>query len=202
MTWTQRISERIAHFIKTSDSPYTMEQLAHGIELFLLNTLNLFVILLISAVFGLTGEVFPLLCLFFLFRLLTGGVHLKNPWSCLAATIVLMISGGAIINYSPVVSDSLLMLMILASTLIALVINYLYGPAKRAYINEDSKVREKLRRIVIIIILISCFLSIILVQYSYKLPMIYILAVLYQSLLLTPFSFHLVSFLEKSFSRG
>lgn len=104
MTWTGKMSGKIAQRIKTDDTPYTVGQLAHGIELFLLNALNLFIILLVSAALGLLVEVVPLLCSLFILRTLTGGVHLKNPWSCLGATLLLLLVGGAIIKYVPMPS--------------------------------------------------------------------------------------------------
>ncbi|MFP3681358.1 hypothetical protein SB725_30190 [Pseudomonas sp. SIMBA_041] len=40
MTWTERLSLRIAQSIKTEETPYSIGQLAHGIEIFVLNVMN------------------------------------------------------------------------------------------------------------------------------------------------------------------
>ncbi|EJL46838.1 accessory gene regulator B family protein [Brevibacillus agri] len=202
MTWTEKLSGKIARSIKTEDSPYTVGQLAHGIELFLLNVINLFFIVLVSAVFNLLGEVFPLLCFFFLLRFFTGGVHFKNPWSCLVATLLLLLIGGAIIKYVSLASVAVMPLLILLVAGAGTFINYTYAPAKHTYMPDNPTVQKKHRKIAILLIVIGCILSLFLVRYSYKLPMTYILAIIYQSLLLMPVSFRFVSFLEKTFSRG
>ncbi|MGN7472273.1 accessory gene regulator B family protein [Brevibacillus sp. SAFN-007a] len=202
MTWTERVSGKIAKRIKTDDSPYTVGQLAHGIELFLLNAINLFVILLVSALLGLLGEVFPLLCALFFLRSLTGGVHLKNPWSCLGATLLLLLLGGAIIEYVPKPSTSVLTLLTVFTAGFGVIINYVYGPAKHTYLPDNPAVQKRNQKIAILLIFIGCILSIFLVGYSYRLSMTYILAIFYQSLLLMPSSFRFVSFLEKTLLRG
>ncbi|MBG9567950.1 accessory gene regulator B family protein [Brevibacillus agri] len=202
MTWTGKLSGKIAQRIKTDDTPYTTGQLAHGIELFLLNALNLFVILLVSALLGLLGEVFPLLCLLFLLRSLTGGAHLKNPWSCLGATLLLLLLGGAIIEYIPKPSASVLSLLTIFTAGVGIIINYAYGPAKHTYMPDNPAAQKRNRKIAIFLIIIGCILSILLVRYSYRHSMTYILAVFYQSFFLMPISFRFVSFLEKNFLRG
>ncbi|HBZ81700.1 MULTISPECIES: accessory gene regulator ArgB-like protein [Brevibacillus] len=202
MTWTGKMSGKIAQRIKTDDTPYTVGQLAHGIELFLLNALNLFIILLVSAALGLLVEVVPLLCSLFILRTLTGGVHLKNPWSCLGATLLLLLVGGAIIKYVPMPSPPALSLLTLITAGAGALINYLYGPAKHTYMPDNPAIQKRHRKIAILLITVGCILSLLLVEYSYKHSMTYILAVFYQSLFLTPASFRLVSVLEKTFSRG
>ncbi|RNB53802.1 accessory gene regulator B family protein [Brevibacillus gelatini] len=202
MTWTEKLSGKIAHAIKTEGSPYTVGQLAHGIEIFLLNVINLFVIVLFSAIFNLLGEVLPLLCFFFLLRFFTGGVHFKNPWSCLVATLLLLLIGGAIIKYVSLASVGIMSILILLVAGVGTFINYAYAPAKHTYMPDNPNIRKKHRTIAILLIVVGCILSLFLVRYSYKLSMTYTLAITYQSLLLMPVSFRFVSFLEKTFSKG
>ncbi|KZE48590.1 accessory regulator AgrB [Brevibacillus parabrevis] len=201
MTWTGRVSGEIAQRIKTDDTLYTTGQLAHGIELFLLNALNLLFIILISSVFGLLREVVPLLCCLFVLRTLTGGVHLKNPWSCLGATLLLLLLGGAIIKYVPEPSVSTLSILTIFTAGAGGLINYMYGPAKHTYMPDNPAIQKRHRKIAIFLIIIGCIFSLLLVGYSYRYSMTYILAVVYQSLLLLPGSFQIISFLEKTFSR-
>ncbi|MGG4497770.1 accessory gene regulator ArgB-like protein [Brevibacillus reuszeri] len=196
MTWTERLSLRIAQSIKTEETHYSIGQLAHGIEIFVLNVMSGIVIVVLSLLFGLIGEVIPLVCFFFLLRLLTGGVHLKNPWTCLTFTVSLMISGGILIKNLPEFSGIPVQLILLLLGGTGFVINYFYAPAKHTYMPTDPKIQSRNRKIVLILIGIGCLSSSTLIGYSYRLSMTYILAVLLQSVLLMPGTFRIISYLE------
>ncbi|WP_238933764.1 accessory gene regulator ArgB-like protein [Brevibacillus choshinensis] len=190
---------RLAKRLHTEDAPYTLGQLAHGIEIFILNVINGLALILVSAIFHIFREVMLLCCLFFLHRLVTGGVHLRSPWTCLLATVTLMVAGGFLLRHLPILPDSFARLLILGGGGFSFVINYLHAPAAHTYVPSDPIVQRRNRIIVLWMILLGCTLSIILVGYTYLLSMTYILAILLQSVLLMPSSFRLVSRLEKTF---
>ncbi|GIO07290.1 hypothetical protein J31TS6_33180 [Brevibacillus reuszeri] len=196
MTWTERLSLRIAQSIKTEETHFSTGQLAHGIEIFILNVINVIVIVALSLLFDLIGEVIPLLFFFFGLRLLTGGVHLKNPWTCLAFTVTLIVSGGLLIKNLPELSSPYVEIGMILVGGAGFLINYFYAPAKHTYMPADPKIQNRNRIIVLLAIGIGCLLSVILIEYTYKLSMTYILAVLLQSVLLMPRSFQIVSYLE------
>lgn len=190
---------RLAKRLKTEDMTYSVGQLAHGIEIFLLNIISGLALIIVSATFQLFEEVMLLCCLFFLLRLLTGGVHLRNPWTCLLATLFLMVSGGYFLRHLPVLSAPYAQLLVLASAGFSFSINYRYAPAAHTYAPTNPAIQRKNRFIVLWMIGVGCAISISLVGYTYQLSMTYTLAVLLQSVLLMPSSFRLVSRLEKTF---
>lgn len=196
MAWTEDVALLVAKKIKPEDSPYTIGQLSHGIEIFLLNIINTAALLSSSLVFGVFWEVLPLVILFFLHRLLTGGVHLSNPWSCLTATLLLMIAGGFLLKYMPIFPVPYAQILILIGIGTSFFINYRYAPAEHTYVPTNPEIQKRNRFIVLILIGIGCVLSIVLVEYSYRLSITYTLAVLLQSALLLPRLFKLVSRLE------
>ncbi|GED67631.1 hypothetical protein BRE01_13330 [Brevibacillus reuszeri] len=196
MTWTERLSLRIAQSIKTEETRFSVGQLAHGIEIFLLNVMNLIAIVAFSFFLDLIGEVIPLLLFFFGLRLLTGGVHLKNPWVCLIFTVALIISGGFLIKNLPEFSSPFVQIGMSVIGGVGFLINYFYAPAKHTYMPNDPKIQSRNRIIVLLTIGIGCLFSVTLIGYTYKLSMTYILAVLLQSVLLIPRTFQIVSYLE------
>jgi accessory gene regulator B len=199
MTWTEKLSLHLAKRLKTEDTPYTLGQLAHGIEIFLLNVINALALLIISAIFQVFWEAILLTCLFVLHRLFTGGVHLKNPWTCLTATVGLMVSGGYLLKHFPVIPAPYAQLFVLIGIGAAFLVNFRYAPAQHTYVPTDPKVQRISRYIVLVLLGLGCLLSIYLVEYNYKLPMTYTVAVLMQSVLLIPGSFQLVKRLENTF---
>lgn len=199
MTWTEKVSMRLAKRLKTEDTTYSVGQLAHGIEIFVLNIINMLALIIVSAIFQIFEEVMLLCCLFFVHRLLTGGVHLRNPWTCLFATLFLMVAGGYILKHLPVLSAPYAQLLVLVGAGFSFAINYRHAPAAHTYAPTSPTIQRKNRFIVLWMIGVGCATSISLVGYTYQYSMTYTLAVLLQSVLLMPSSFRLVSRLEKTF---
>lgn len=201
MTWTEKVSLRLAKQIKTEESPYSIGQLAHGIEIFLLNIMNGIALLVVSALLQIVLEVTLVTFLFFLYRIITGGVHFRNPWRCTFATLFLMNTGGYMLKHLPVIPAPYIYLVILAALSLAFAINSRYAPAKHTYAPDHPDVQKRNRIIVLFLVGISCVLSLILVKYAYILILANIIAVLTQSALLLPGSFLLVSRLENFLER-
>lgn len=199
MTWTEKVSMYLAKRIQTQDTPYSVGQLAHGIEIFILNIINGMALIIVSVIFQIFGEVMLLCCLFFLHRLLTGGVHLRSPWTCLLATVTLMVAGGFLLKHLPVLPAPYAHLLVLGGCGFSYLINYLHAPAAHTYVPTNPTIQRRNRCIVLWMIGVGCVISISLVGYTYQLSMTYTLAVLLQSVLLMPSSFRFVSRLETTF---
>lgn len=199
MTWTEKLSLYIAKRIQIEGSPHSLGQLAHGIEIFLLNTVNVLALLISSAVFHMFKEVMILSVLFYLHRLFTGGVHMRSPWTCLLATLLLMLTGGVVLKHLPAFPTPFAQLIVLLGYGFSFWINSRHAPAAHTYVPTDPRIQRRNRLIVLWLILAGCALSIVLVGYTYTLSMTFTLAVLLQSVLLMPISFRLVSLLEKTF---
>ena len=201
MTWSEKISLHLAKKIKTEDSPYSIGQLAHGIELVLLNLINGLALLIVSALLGIMAEVCLVTFLFFLHRMITGGVHLRSPWTCAVATFSLMNAGGYLLKHLPAIPSPYIYLLILVAMGLAFLINFRYAPAKHTYVPEHPEIQKRNRRIVLFLLGGSCTLSLLLVEYAYSLIIANIIAVLMQSTLLLPGSFQLVTRMENIFER-
>lgn len=201
MTWLEKVSWRMAERIKTDDTPYSLGQLAHGIEIFLLNIINGMALFLVAACLQMVGEVFLVAGLFFLHRIFTGGVHLKNPWTCMTATLLLMNAGGYLVKHLPDTPPPYALYWVGIGIGIAFLINYRHAPAEHTYVPTNPKIKRVNRVIILNIIGFGCLLSLLLVEYAYQLAVAYTVAVLTQSVLLLPVSFQIASRLEKLFER-
>ncbi|UYZ14048.1 accessory gene regulator B family protein [Brevibacillus sp. WF146] len=202
MGWTRKVSNRIAKRLTMEGSPYTAGQISHGIEIFLLNLINAAVLLLAAWLLGIFPETLCFAFILFLHRVITGGVHLKNPWTCLIAGLLIMLGGGYLVKHVPLLPPAAAYALILLSFGTAFVIYYRHAPAAHSYVNYQPSVRQTSRKIAFSLLGCACFLSLVLVEFSYRLAITYTLAVFLQSLLLHPVAFRLVARLEKTFSKG
>lgn len=202
MGWTRKVSNRIAKRLTMEGSPYTAGQISHGIEIFLLNLINAAVLLLAAWLLGIFPETLCFALILFLHRVITGGVHLKNPWTCLIAGLLIMLGGGYLVKHVPLLPPAAAYALILLSFGTAFVIYYRHAPAAHSYVNYQPSVRQTSRKIAFSLLGCACFLSLVLVEFSYRLAITYTLAVFLQSLLLHPVAFRLVARLEKTFSKG
>lgn len=197
MTWTEKVSMRLAKCLKTEGTPHSLGTLAHGIEIFLLNAINLAVLILCSLLLQVFRETMLLFFFFYLHRLFSGGLHLRSPWTCLAATLFLMLGGGFLLKQLPVVPTPYAQLLILAAVGLSFGINYRHAPAEHTYVPHDPAIQRRSRVILLLLIGMGCLFSIYLVGYSYQTSMTYALAVLLQSVLLMPRTYQFVSRLAK-----
>jgi len=198
MTWTEKVSMRLAKRLKTEEVPHSLGKLAHGIEIFLLNAINLAALIVCSLLLHLFAETMLLFFLFYFHRLFSSGAHLRSPWTCLGATLALMLGGGFLLKHLPVLPAPYAQLLVLIGTGISFGINFRHAPAEHTYVPHDPAVQRRSRSIVLWLIGVGCFLSISLVGYNYHISMTYTLAVLLQSVLLLPSSYRLLSRLAKS----
>ncbi|USG65259.1 accessory gene regulator B family protein [Brevibacillus ruminantium] len=202
MGWSEKISTRIAKGIKGDNTEHTEEQLSHGIEIFLLNLLNFVCLFIISYLLGIVWEVLFLSIIYYLHRLVTGGVHMSTPFSCLIVGTLTLSGIGYLGAHLPLLSTSAASIWIIVSMSVSFMINLRYAPAAHTYLPTNEKIRGICKKIALFSILIGCFFILFLVVYHQKLALIYSLAVLLQSLHLHPVSYRLVAGLEKMREKG
>ncbi|RNB90059.1 accessory regulator AgrB [Brevibacillus nitrificans] len=198
MTGMEKVSMRLAQRLKTENMPYSVGTLAHGIEIFLFNLIGALAIVVCSAVFQLLKEVILFFALFYLFRSIAGGAHLRSPWTCLTATLLLMLAGGFVVRHFPILPAPYAQLVILVVSGLSFGINFRYAPATHTYAPNNPAIQRRNRLIILWMILVGCTISISLVGYTYQLSMTYTFAILLQSVLLMPSSFRLISRLENN----
>jgi accessory gene regulator protein AgrB len=197
----EKLSMRLAVRLKTEETPYSVGQLAHGIEIVLQNILHGFALVVTAALFGQVREVILVSFLFFIHRLFSGGVHLKSPWTCLAATLTLMNAGGYLVKSLSETPPSHALWPVGIGLAIAFLVNYRYAPVEHTYFTAQPRIKRVNRSIILIMVLFGCTLSLFLVEYAYQIAVAYTVAVLLQSLLLLPVSFQLASQLDKIVER-
>ncbi|CAM5797067.1 MULTISPECIES: accessory gene regulator ArgB-like protein [Brevibacillus] len=202
MGWMEKTSKRIARKIMSEDTIHTEEELSHGIEIFLLNLLNVMFLFLVSILLGIVGEVFLLTTIYFLHRLFTGGVHMSTPGSCLIVGTATLSGAGYVMAHLPVLTTSLAYFWIVISMGAAFLINVKYAPAAHTYLPTNERVRQISKKVILFLITIGCTFILFLVVYYQKIALIYSLAVFLQSLHLHPVSYRMVAGLEQMLRKG
>ncbi len=200
MSWSEKASIKIARKIVPTNSDYTVGQVSHGVEIFLLQALSAATIVIISLFLGCFTQALILTLSYMAIRSFTGGVHLKSSHTCFLSGIVLILllsmSAKQLDNESMLFTS----LFVLVISLIGFLINLRYAPAEHTYVQIEAHVKQRNKRIVEILLIIGCALAETLVYFGYKQPAIaYSLAVLLQSLLLHPFCFKMVRRIETTF---
>ncbi|WP_183192624.1 accessory gene regulator ArgB-like protein [Brevibacillus fluminis] len=200
MSWSEKVSIRIARKLIPAESTFTVGQVSHGIELFLLYILTITSIIICSFIFGFLNEALILSLSYFLYRNFTGGVHLQNSLSCFIVgnLLVLLISYFAsILSFG---HNTALVVFLLF--LFSFLINLRYAPAEHTYNRVSDKIKRRNKKIVIFLLFFGCALSQILIYSEYKQFALSIsFSVTLQALLLHPFAFRLVKRLENLFTR-
>ncbi|MEJ8544033.1 accessory gene regulator ArgB-like protein [Brevibacillus borstelensis] len=202
MGWMEKTSKRIAKKLISDDTTHTEEQLSHGIEIFLLNLLNVCCLFLVSLLLDIVWEVFFLTAIYYLHRLITGGVHMSTPMSCLIVGTVTLSGAGFAMARLPLLPIPLAYFLIIISMSAAFLINWRHAPAAHTYLPTDEGVRQLNKKIVLFMVAIGCVFIFFLVIYYQKPAMIYTLAVFLQSLHLHPVSYRMVAGLEQMIRKG
>lgn len=202
MVWTTKLSNRLAKKITTDENHERFEEIAHGIEIFLLYLLNIAGLFAVSYLLNAVWEVFFFTLVYYLHRLITGGVHMSTPLSCLIVGTALLSGLGYAVSLLPLLSTSLATAWILVATSASLLINLRYAPAAHTYLPTNDRIRIISRRVVAILVLLSCPFLLFLVNYEQKVAILYSTAVLLQAVHLHPVSYRLVAGLEKTMGKG
>lgn len=197
MSWTEKISTQIAKQIKVEESPYTLGQISHGIEIMLLYLINASTIIVTSFLCGVLTEALLLSGFYILHRIFTGGIHLKSVWTCLVGGVLTILAGSLFIAYFPY-SQTVSYILALFMTGISLAINVRYAPAEHTFVSTKESIRKICRTIIIAMLLSGCLISEFLVYLDYQqVAVTYALAVFLQSLHLHPIAFQVVTRFEK-----
>lgn len=202
MSWSEKLSVKIAEKIVPAGEAYTIGQVSHGIELFLLRLVNTASLLLLSALFGCLLEAVLISSIYLLIRNFTGGVHFQSAQACLIGGNVVIIAAAMLSKQLLGAGPLLSALFVLSSTAIAFLINMRYAPANHTYVDIEEQIRAKNKRISLILLISGCFLSIFLLYLNYtQLGHAFSFAVLLQSFFLHPFAYRAVGRFETIFLR-
>lgn len=202
MSWTEKLSIRIAKKIVPAGETYTVGQVSHGIEIFLWQTLGTFVLIVLSILLDCVVEALMVWGIYMLLRNFTGGVHFKGALVCFITGNALMLAFALLTKYLPVDNFFFSTLFLLFATALSFWINSRYAPAEHTYVKIEESIRKTNRKIALILLIIGCSASEFLVYFDYRLlGHAFSFAVLLQSFLLHPLAYRVMGRLENSFSR-
>jgi accessory gene regulator B len=190
MSWTEKLSIRIAKKIVPPGGAYTVGQVSHGIEIFLLQVLGLAFLIPVSLLLGCAAETITLTAVYMLLRNFTGGVHLKGAMACFISGTILLLSAGLLAKQLPMENPAVSSLLILFATALSFWINLRYAPAEHTYVKIEPHIRRKNKKTVLFLLIFGCVLFQFLVYLDYnQLGHAFSFAVLLQSCLLHPLAF-------------
>ncbi|UFJ39997.1 accessory gene regulator B family protein [Brevibacillus humidisoli] len=203
MSWTEKVSNRLARRLVTEGSPYSLGQISHGIEIFLLMVLNAAFLLVVSYILGCFMESVVIGFIYMLHRNFTGGVHFRNQSACFFIGNALMIGLALIVKSLPSVPDVFSYSLISISFVLSYLVNARHAPAKHIYVEYDPFIIKRNRTIILRLLIFGCLLSYLLVYFAYsKFAFAYTVAILLQSILLHPVIYRLVESIEHKFFKG
>jgi accessory gene regulator B len=201
MSWTEKVSIRLAKQIKPEDSPYTVGQISHGIEIVMLYLLNAVGLVLLSSLLGVLFQTFVLTALYIMHRSVTGGFHFKNVWTCLILGVSTMTVTALLISHLSI-PRMLSFGLVFSLFAVSFFINYRYAPAEHTYVSTKESIKKTCRIIILNLLIIGCIASETLIYFDYShLAFLYAFAALLQSLHLHPHTFRLVALIEKILER-
>jgi accessory gene regulator B len=202
MSWTEKLSIRIAKKIVPAGGPFTVGQVSHGIEIFLLQSFSAAFLILVSLFLDCAVETITISAVYMLVRNFTGGVHFKSALACFIGGNILMLSAALLARQLPMDNSLFSSLLVLCSAALAFGINLRYAPAEHTYVTIEAHIRQKNRKIVLFLLVIGCVLSQFFVYLDYsQLGHAYSFAVVLQSCLLHPLAYRAMKWYEQTFSR-
>lgn len=99
--WAYQIKKQVP------DHPASAEVIAYGLTNIINVTTSVTLLIILGVLLNILNEMLALILSFFVLRFFTGGVHMSNPLTCWAVTVVAFIL-AAYVPYSPYVSYVLL----------------------------------------------------------------------------------------------
>lgn len=199
MSWTERVATRLAKQIKTGESPFSVGEISHGIEIVIMYLLNALTLLLSAYLLDVLLEASLLAGFYILHRSFTGGIHLKSVWTCMIGGVSMILLASILVKYLPDLNGGAYLLVFLLIAC-SFVINYRYAPAEHTYVSTKESIKRVCRKIVLGLLIFGCLSSEILVYFDYSnLALTYAFATFLQSLHLHPLSYQLVVRLENHY---
>jgi len=187
MSWSEKISIRIAKKLTPADAEFTVGQVSHGIELFMYNVGYTLILLMLSYFLGCLQESVLILAIFIITRTITGGLHLKSPLACFVTGTLLILCAASVVNVLAGFDSLFSSIVVLLCSLVSLYVNGRFAPAQHIFGKYDEKINKKSRKIIMFFLFFGCILSEFMVYSGYsKLAYCYSIAVLLQSALLHP----------------
>ena len=183
-----------ARKILAAGSTHSIGELSHGIEIMMLNFLNIFFLLVLAVVFGCFKEVAIAALVYICIRSFTGGVHFSNPWSCLlVGNILLFATGWGTAHLLSAIQPSLVWGGVLLSWLLGYTINDRYAPVPNMYFKFNPTQIQKNRIRALRLIRGGGAMAVLLgIVGCLSMSLTITLTILLQSILLHPVTFSIV----------
>ncbi len=198
MSWTEKMSTRIAKKIVPNGEAYTVGQVSHGIEIFLLQMFGAVILITISILLGCAFEAIAITAMYMLLRNFSGGAHFNGVMACLLSGTALLLAAALLTKQLIFLNNWASSLLILSATIVSVSINWHHAPARHTYVEIEEHIRKRNRKIILTMLLIGCLSVQFLVYLDYKqLGHAFSFAVLLQSLLLHPLAYRAMGRIEK-----
>jgi accessory gene regulator protein AgrB len=187
MNWSERLSIHLARKIIPEGQNFTIGQVSHGIEIFMLLVAYLILTLAVAAVLGIFSQALALMVALTSVRSFTGGAHFKNLGACFVSSTWIILMGAYVIQWLPMGSRALSLALTGGMVLTSLWVNLRYGPAEHSYVQIADERKRRNKKMTLFLLIAGALLSVLTVQRGYaQLAYVFGVAVLLQAVLLHP----------------
>lgn len=119
-----------SYIARKAESTVNIDAIVYGSEIFIRSTIKILIVSLLSTYIGIFYETWTIIIFSALLRSFSGGIHCSSYTNCLlTSTIVFSMLGLFAKNLIPFLSLSIIIAFLIISTLILLIICFLWIPA-------------------------------------------------------------------------
>ncbi|WP_139491228.1 accessory gene regulator B family protein [Brevibacillus dissolubilis] len=189
MSKLEQFSTSIAKGLVKHGSTESVRTISHGLEIMILQGLNLGFILLLAYISNSFISVLITTLIYFLLRSFSGGLHLSQAWTCLIIGNLLLLGMGYGASVIELPHWSYEMLFLVVAYSYAMVLNLRYAPQSRVF-TFPLEQRQKNRRILTVLLTVGLLFSLVMIANGFeRLAFSYAFAIILQSTYLHPASF-------------
>ena len=183
------------------------EVVAYGLEVTFSLSISLILAVALGYLLGIVAETLMVALVWMIVRSLAGGAHCSTIWRCaIFSTLVMVVLGGAAGFFSSFFDQKLVIVIILLCGFIALTITFLWAPAdnpKNRILSASRrrKFRDRALAVEIALIMFLLLACLFTVNKYSSLLLAAVLAMLVETLTVSPVGYRVIAFLDKLLER-